>query len=153
VQAYSVWVLHVVADPALVMHEVRRILRPGGRYLVMDGAPNDDPDDPYVVAMHEIEAGLGIGRRAGRAHLYAEIANDSGLRVVDIVRTGPYPFTTSLRESAERLASRMNSWAWDVPDDVWERVVVPVTDRLASLPGAEEQATHHDYQEILVLER
>jgi ubiquinone/menaquinone biosynthesis C-methylase UbiE len=32
--AYSVWVLHLVADPAAVVREVMRVLRPGGRYVM-----------------------------------------------------------------------------------------------------------------------
>lgn len=153
-QAYSVWVLHVVADPATVMREVARVLRPGGRYLVMDGHFLDlEGDDPIAVAWREIQTGLGLEVHKDHVPLWSGIAPECGLRVVDVVQTDPYPFFASITDTANRIETRANSWMWDVPDDQWKRVVVPVIERLRALPDADEPMQRFDRQQILVLER
>ena len=44
-QAVSVWLLHLVADRAVVLAEVARALRPGGRYLVCSAWGRVPPQD------------------------------------------------------------------------------------------------------------
>jgi ubiquinone/menaquinone biosynthesis C-methylase UbiE len=151
-QAFSVWVLHVVADVATVMSEVARVLVPGGRYLVMDGRMVEDESDPVRAAYRDVLAGLGMPARTSRVHEYARVAEARGLRVVEIVSTGPYPFESSPAETADDFEGRTHSWMWSVDEADWQRVVPPVIAQLRSLPDADRPVARSDYQEILVLE-
>jgi SAM-dependent methyltransferase len=153
-QALSVWVLHLVADVRVVMEEVARALRPGGRYLVMDGRIVDaDNSDPIHAAMRDLETGLGRQPFAGRVAGYAREAEAAGLRVVDIVLTGPYLYRSSPADAARNIEQRTHSWMWAIPDDEWNRVAPPVAERLRAMPDPDMPMRRFDYQEILVVER
>lgn len=152
-QAIAVWVLHVAGAPVGVLTEVARVLRPGGVCLVMDGKALFDPNDPVHVAYREIEIALGVHPRLGRVHEYAKDAPEAGLRVEDIADGGPHPYETSIRESYEDITTRAHSWMWDVDNELWDRVVTPVAERLRSEPTFEDTIRREGYQEILVLRR
>lgn len=150
-QALSVWVLHVVGDVATVMHEVGRVLRPGGAYLVMDGHMAEDPPDEITAAWAAIDAGLQRPSFAGRIQEYAGVATACGFEVQDVVTTGPYPYSVTVADTIMRIETKANSWMWNVPEDQWERVVTPVLERLRSLPHPERPVPREDYQDVLVL--
>jgi ubiquinone/menaquinone biosynthesis C-methylase UbiE len=68
-QAYSVWVLHVVGDVKGVLAEVARVLRPGGKYLVVP-AVGERPADPVGQPIWDMQRSLdpeGIRRGPSRA--------------------------------------------------------------------------------------
>lgn len=150
-QALSVWVLHVVGDVATVMHEIARVLRPGGTYLVMDGHKTDDPPDEITAAWHAIEAGFDRPVFAGRIHEFANAATACGFHVQDVVTTGPYPYSVTVADTIMRIETRSNSWMWSVSDDEWKRVVAPVLERLRSVPDPERPIPREDYQDVLIL--
>jgi hypothetical protein len=130
-----------------------RVLRPGGRYLVMDGLFLDlEGDDPIAVAWQEIQTGLGLDVHKDRFPVWSAMARECGLRVLDVVQTDPYPFFVSITDAANRIESRANSWMWNVPDDDWQRVVVPVIERLRAQPDADKPMQRFDRQQILLLE-
>jgi ubiquinone/menaquinone biosynthesis C-methylase UbiE len=152
-QAISVWVLHVVADQLTVMRDVHRVLRPGGRYLVMDGAVVFEDGDLIHEAWEEITEGLGWPAFVNRTQERADLAPQAGFRVVDVVRTGPYEIKASYEEFVSTLERRTNSRMWSVSDEDFARVVQPVIDRMRELPDFTEPITRIDYQDVLVLER
>lgn len=151
-QAISVWVLHVVGDQLTVMREAFRVLRPGGRYFVMDGAPIDEKD-LYSTTWREISDTLGWPPLKNRSEERAAVGREGGFRVVDIVRTGPYPFETSVAQLAEHLESRTNSRMWSLTDDDFDRVIRPVVARLRARPDMETPIAKNDYQDVVILER
>jgi SAM-dependent methyltransferase len=152
-QAISVWVLHVVADPLTVMREVYRVLRPGGRYLVMDGAVVFEKGDLVHEAWDEISDGFGWPPIENRTQERADLAPQAGFRVVEIVRTGPYPIPTSYERFVSDLERRVNSRMWSVSDADFARVVQPVVDRMRARQDLTTPRTRTDYQDVLVLER
>jgi SAM-dependent methyltransferase len=149
--ALSVWVLHVVGDVGAVMREVRRVLRPGATYVVMDGHKADDEPDDVQRAWDEIDAGLGRPSFAGRIQDFASAAASNGLRAEDVITTGPYPYSTTIADTIMRIETKANSWMWTVAEDEWNRVVVPVLERLRAIPDQEAKLPRNDYQDVLVL--
>jgi ubiquinone/menaquinone biosynthesis C-methylase UbiE len=152
-QAYSVWVLHLVADVRRVMDEMVRVLRPGGRYFVMDGRGYDEPQNAIDEIWMELESALGRSVPARRVLGFAEHAKDAGLSVVEVVPTGPYPVLVTATTAADNIESRAHSWTWSIPDGEWEPAARKAVAKLRALPNADEPVTRNDFQEILVLER
>lgn len=152
-QAYSVWVLHLVGDVRRVMAEMARVLCPGGRYFVMDGRVVEDPQNAIDEIWIELETSLGRRQFKERVRGFAAHAEPAGLRVVDIVPTGPYPVATVATTVADNIEGRTHSWTWSVPDDVWDRYARVAIAKLRALPNAAEPVWRNEYQEILVLER
>ncbi len=150
-QLVAVWVLHVVGDVAQVLREFARVLRPDGHAFVVDGKAIYEPDDPISVAYRELEDALDLPPRLGKVHEWAALAPDAGLRVERIVDAGPHPFTTSIADHADFIATRGHSWMWPIPDDTWERAATPVLERLRALPNFAEPLQLDGYQEILVV--
>ncbi len=154
-QAFSVWVLHAVGDVPAALREVGRVLRPGGRYLVMDGRffQNDDDSDAHATAWRDITSGLRLEPRRNRADEWGRLAPSCGLRVADMVTSGPHEFEDCPAALADRIETRVHSPLWNVTDADWERVVVPVIARLRALPNADRPVVQKEYQDILILER
>lgn len=152
-QVVIVWVLHVVADPTEALREVARVLAPHGRCLVVDGKNIDDPDDPLGAPYRELERAIGRERPREWVAKWASLAPDAGFTVDDIVTIGPYPFEGKISDVAENIASRAQSWMWNVPDDLWERSSAPIVDRLRARPDKDVPITVNGYQEVLVLSR
>ena len=52
----AVWVLHLVGDPAVVVAEARRVLRPGGHFVAVGGHPEyaDDDAAPYWAGLEPL---------------------------------------------------------------------------------------------------
>ncbi len=152
-QVIAVWVMHVVGEPKATLREIARCLRRGGRCFVVDGKASFDPSSPVDVAYRDIETGLGMEPRLGRAHEYAKLAPGAGLEVERIFDSGPHHFESSISDVVHNFETRCHSWMWDVPDDVWERVSAPVIARLRARPDLNDRVMAEGWQEILVLRR
>lgn len=147
--AYSVWVLQLV-DVDAVLHEVARILRPRGRYIVLqrqDVEPNPlhDTMEPMQRALRDdtpLEAGP-MARRAWAA----------GLRLTDEILGARHTFTDSPELAASRIESRELSTLWDVSDEVWTDVVAPTIRALRALPSPGVEIVCASRARIQIFER
>ena len=125
-QAYSVWVLHLVGDVPAVLGEVARVLRSGGRYVVVPGY-GQDAGDPISRLFHEMWDALdpqGI-RRDNEARL-RDLAPAAGLRVMDAFRAPDLPRHESpasvARNIDERVFSRScGTWTTSGGGATWTR--------------------------------
>ena len=121
------WLLHLVGDPATTLHEVTRVLRPGGRLAVVSSRGELEPDDvdSVMIDLHDVLR----GRLDVRDRL-VPLAQASGLDLVaeDLTEAGTW------QESPEDLVQRMERRQWGVLIDLDEtqyvRHVQPVVDRL-----------------------
>jgi SAM-dependent methyltransferase len=152
-QAYSVWVLHVVGDVPGVLREVGRVLRPGGRYVVVP-AVGDSPGDPIGAAIRAMQRGLdphGV-REDGEARLQA-LAPTAGLRVVTRHSWALHDYQESPAEALRKIESRSYSILWDVTEEQWARFVVPTIEALRALPDPDRPLERQSTNELMVLER
>ena len=99
-------VLHYVADPAAVVAEAARVLRPGGRLLVLDMMPHDRQD------LKQAMGHLWQGFASGTLEQWMRAAGLAGFRYTslppDPVAKGPLLFAASATRNAA-AARKSNS--------------------------------------------
>ena len=129
--AYVVWVLHVVDDPAAVVREAVRVVKPGGSVAIVPanagaGVPGDPIDDahapldalrPWRPGVDEVQGWLAA---AGARAIEVDTTHDESAQ--------------SPNSAADAVEQRSWSSLWDVDDATWEAVVVPVIAALRALP-------------------
>lgn len=151
-QAMSVWVLHVVGDAPGVLREVGRVLRPGGRYVVMPGG-GQSPDDEIGRRTQAVERALDPERRRDdSAERVAELAPAAGFRIHAMVEHA-WEFERSPADVADAFERRSQSYLWDVDDERWNAHVAPVIEWLRSLPDPERPIVRRARDTLVVLER
>ena len=152
--AYSVWVLHLVADPAAVLREAMRILRPGGRYLVELTSAFDREHDEIAFILREMDLQLRDGQPPRDApKRILPLAEEGGLHLVGIVERSADVFMESPLEAAAGIERRDFCKLWDLDADRWQAIVEPALTALRALPEPERQRERRVVHEIIVLEK
>jgi ubiquinone/menaquinone biosynthesis C-methylase UbiE len=153
-QAFSVWVLHVVGDPAAVLVDVARILRPGGRYLVVPAGSSDEPADPIGRALSRLWRAADPDRRRidDEARL-RELAPATGFVVAEARRWPEHDYLESPSQAIAKIESRSISVLWKLPDDRWKQVVEPTLGDLRRLPEPDRPIRRVSTDRVVVLEK
>jgi len=144
--AYFVWVLQLVPDPIATLAEAARVVRPGGRVIVVlsngEYAPGDE--------MSSIFDGLAELRpeRMRRDELTA--ADVPGLELEHDGFTGWDEFPSSVTDQIVAIEQRIYSSMFDIDDATWERVVEPVLERLRALPDPDRPRQRRNRHPLLV---
>lgn len=144
-QAYSVWVLHHVADIASVLREVARLLAPGGRYIVIPaGSDTFGEPDPALAIMEAMRRRLTRLERGwlGTADDLPPLAAAAGLRVAAVHELGPHSYEESPETLASGIANRAYSYLQGVDEDAWKREVEPAIAAIRALPDADRAVKH-----------
>ena len=153
-QAVSVWLLHLVADRAVVLAEMARALRPGGRYLVCSAwgrvPPRDEIERLLFDMRNQLDATGGWRDDEGQV---LDAAQFAGFTVVDqrLASLGEVP--QSPAEVADRIEAKTWSYLWDLTDGQWRTVVAPTVAALRTLPDAHVQRRYDMPLRIIVLQR
>jgi SAM-dependent methyltransferase len=134
VQAYSVWVLHLVGDIAAVLSEVARVLRPGGRYAVIPGYGQKAEDQVGRLFQGMWDELDPEGVRRDHEPRLRELAPAAGLRVRESFRGPDLVHRESPDQVIGKIEERVYSILWDVEEDRWRRHVDPVIEELRSMP-------------------
>jgi SAM-dependent methyltransferase len=153
VQAYSVWVLHVVGDLPGVLAEVARILRPGGRYLVVPAQPADRPADPIGGTFWDLQHTVDPARTRDDGEDRLRQLAGPALRVVESRQWEAFDYEEAPAETIAKIESRSFSILWDLPDDTWRTVVEPTLTWLRSLPDPDRPIARRSTDRVVVLER
>ncbi len=125
-----VWVLQLVDDPTATMREAARVVRRGGRMVVIAADADHHPDDE----LGEILRGLRPLMRPGRS---GDSIAASAPKALELEHRGFTPwdrFDGSAAEQIDLIERRMYSSLFDVDDATWDAVVEPVLRRLRGLP-------------------
>jgi ubiquinone/menaquinone biosynthesis C-methylase UbiE len=153
-QAVSVWLLHLVADRALVMAEVARALRPGGWYLVIPPQVRIPPQDEIERLLFDMRNQLDP---TGGWHDYErqvlDAAQFAGFTVVDQRHASLGEIPQSPAEIADDIEAKTWSHLWYLTDAQWRTVVAPTVAALRALPDAHVQRRYDVPQRIIVLQR
>ena len=134
----AAWVLHLVGDPAGALHEVARVLRPGGRLLVISAKGETEPDDleEVLVDLHEVLRG-----RVDVRERLEPLAAVCGLALVDEIVTEPGTWQESPNDLVERMERRQWGVLIDLDSQRYQRFVQPVVDGLRALPDPDRPRT------------
>ncbi|MFD5325735.1 class I SAM-dependent methyltransferase [Streptomyces sp. NPDC127092] len=136
-QAVSTWLLHAGPDPRAVFAEVARVLRPGGRYLVIP-ARGMRPTDDIGRIVGELEDRLDPGgTRQDAPGLLEPIAAAHGLRYEGRASERPAVFRVSPDQMARSIGGgRLFTGAWQVREEDLD-LVAEACARLRALPDPE----------------
>ncbi|GAA4934880.1 class I SAM-dependent methyltransferase [Streptomyces coeruleoprunus] len=133
-QAVSTWLLHAGPDPRAVFAEAARVLRPGGRYLVIPargGRPTDDIG--RIVNALEDRLDPDGSRQDDPRHL-APLAAARDLLFEGTASERPTTFRVSPHQMARSLAGgRLFTGAWQVREEDLG-LVAEACERLRALP-------------------
>lgn len=146
---YFVWVLHLVGDVAETLAEAVRVLRPGGRVIVLHGHPQQETE--MDVALAPLQQFRKV--RRDETETVAAAATRAGLVEVHRGYTEGYPLRESPANVAEQLERRTWSWLWRLDDEQWESFAVPAIAALRALPDAEREREYTTSQPIVVFSR
>lgn len=132
----SIWTLHVVGDREAMVAEVSRVLRPGGRWVVVP-AQGFEPSE-YQRIMQRMYDGLGSSQRFKGSETLTwldEVAPGFGLVSVGQEALPPRAARETLPgELIDGIERRMWTPLWDVDEDAWRAHVEPAIAALRALP-------------------
>lgn len=132
----TVHVMHLVGPWREALHEFRRVLKPGGKYL------NIRTYEPVGISVREqirdfwrswVSARGGDVQHLGvqnRTELLQELHEmGANMMEVEVVR---YTHTYTLQEELERYQTRVYSDMWKIPDDIFEASLQELSARMKS---------------------
>lgn len=134
------WVLHLVGDPGTVLEEVRRVLRRGGRLVVVSSRGELEPDE-FEGVMFDLHDALRGGGRFDVRDRLVPAARAHGLELDAEVLSGPGTWQESPQDLVERLERRQWGVLIDLDAPRYERIVRPLVEALRALPDPDRPRT------------
>ncbi|MEO8693705.1 MAG: class I SAM-dependent methyltransferase [Acidimicrobiales bacterium] len=132
--AIFVWSLHHIAQPVAALRDAARIVRPGGRVIVIAARPEPQPDEigQIFTRLNELD------RPDPATDL--DLPTMAGLRTV---ATGAVAleFEQSPKDQAQLVEDRQYAPLWELDDTRWRAIVQPVIDALRALPDPDSPRT------------
>jgi SAM-dependent methyltransferase len=153
-QAFSVWVLHVVGDPGAAVREAARVLRPGGRYLIVPATNHEQHGDPIGDAIARLWlAADPEGRRRDDEGRLRELAERAGLEVEQVRAWPAHDYLETPAEAIHKVETRSISVLWNVDEARWHEVVEPVLAELRAIPDPDRPIERRSTDRAVVLRK
>jgi ubiquinone/menaquinone biosynthesis C-methylase UbiE len=127
----AVWAVHVIGDQEALAAAVTRVLRPGGRLLVVSATPEVEHNDLTRIAYR---FGPELRPVVDRVEQLAPRLAPHGFVPVAEAVTDVYTAVESPSQRAAMIEQRDWSSLWELDDETWARVIQPVIDDLRALP-------------------
>jgi len=144
----AVWVFQLVGSVDDTLREARRVLRPGGRLVVIPSRARHDPDDIDAVAV-DFQTAIR-GTRQDDPEVLIARGGEAGLSLVGRLETETQHFDESPAQIIRQIEARGYGILLDLGDDDWQRVVVPALDALRSLPDQDRARRRSTRNDVLV---
>lgn len=151
--AYAVWVLHLVADAGAVLAEAARVLQPGGRCLVVPGGSGRDAGTDVERLLDQMWQQLRPAGRPDAVGRVQDLAAAAGLRFAQREEFWVGPDPLSPEELAQRIRDRSYSVLWEISDQGWQDVIVPLLAEIESLPDLARPRPIGNGYDVLVFDR
>lgn len=142
--------LHVIGDVPGAVDEAARVLRPGGRLVVIHDRPIRDVDH-IEEAIEPLAALRQI--RPDSTEAVTAAARAARLRPVAETTTGPDRWAESPDHVADLVEARVWQPLWDVDDTTWATTVGPVVARLRALPDPDRPRHRVERHRLAVFTR
>jgi SAM-dependent methyltransferase len=147
---YFVHVLHLVADVGATIAEAARVLRPGGRLLLVGSADEVEPADEAAAILGRVRRRLAGPPPDLPDRLIGE-AESLGLSLVHREELA-WAMRSAPDDYVQRLEQRVWSWTWDVPERTWAEVVEPALKALRALPNRDQAREGAHRRALLVFD-
>jgi SAM-dependent methyltransferase len=127
--------LHVIVDMAAAFAEAQRVLRPGGRAVVVSRSRDRYPENDDIAPLL---ADLPVTPRVDDPDAVVAAAARAGLRLRESRTFGAAGLADSPNAVAGIIEQRAWSNLWNVDGAVWASTVLPIVDRLRALPEPDD---------------
>ncbi|MEU3845004.1 class I SAM-dependent methyltransferase [Streptomyces sp. NPDC028635] len=152
-QAVSTWLLHTGPDRTSVFREVARVLRPGGRYLVVPARGMRPADDiGRIVGALEDRLDPEGRRQDGPDHL-VPVARAQGFQYAGTAAERPATFEVSPRAMAKSLAGGLFTGAWQLEGEADFAAVAEAREQLLALPDPDTPRVRRMADFVMVFTR
>jgi SAM-dependent methyltransferase len=146
----AVWVFQLVGSVEATLRDARRVLSPGGRFVVIPSGGHFSPDDIDAVSV-DFQVAIRGGRQDD-PEVLIRAGEAVGLRLLERLQTDAQEFDESPAKIIGQIETRGYGILLDLPDEDWERIVVPALDALRSLPEQDRPRRRSTRNDVLVFE-
>lgn len=149
----AVWMLNAIDDLPAAVREIARVLRPGGRLLIIPSLPERPPDQVGGLLWDCLARVRGDGRGPDDPGALRRICAGTGLAWSGCVPGNDVTFLQRPADVAQALRAREYHFLWDLPEDRFEADVSPIIEQLEDLSAHCEWVERRSSFTVIVFTR
>jgi ubiquinone/menaquinone biosynthesis C-methylase UbiE len=153
----TVHVMHLISAWRETLHEIRRVLVPGGAYINVStwASVGDSVGDKIREFWRGWLRERGVDAENPGARDFKDVQEElSGLgATIGEIEAVRFPEAYTLREELERFASRNYSYTWDIPDAIFEESIKALHNWASAKYGDLDQEMHDEVRFVIHVAR